>query len=332
MGTPKQSAERPIVFIGETGLPSHFHSAEQVARFLRARFSSPVLPSTKCHAPPGGISARRIVGTLRKICGESLTSPRLARHDDNMAAAELCYAVQMISEAGDRLESVVRYLVDLFEALTMATTTEVVIQALTAFGTVAVAAVALWGEKARAWLSPPKVIIEPHNLEGDPTVLTGGQVVLIPSPGIRVMYYHLKVVNKRPWLTVHNCRVLLKHMSRRGPDGKFYAVRMPVPPQFVWALMGPKASDELTITNERVFDLGRVQENGNGFEPSLYVYPNNFSGFVRKGEAVRYGLEINASNFVSQKVQVFEVAWDGQWSFEREQMQRHLTIREIAEA
>jgi hypothetical protein len=204
-----------------------------------------------------------------------------------------------------------------------------VIQAVAAVGTLAVAVMAIWGERVRSWLTPPKLVIQPYTLRGDPTFLTydtaGGTGV-----GQRAMYYHLKVVNIRPWLTVHNCRVLLKALSRRGPDGQFHPVPMAVPLQFIWAPSEDTPS-EITITNEHVLDFGRLVEGGDRFAPMLRWYANNFEGLVRKNEAVRYYLEINASNFVSRRYYVFEVACDGEWHFEPEKMQQHLRIREIVE-
>ncbi len=199
-------------------------------------------------------------------------------------------------------------------------TTSLVIEGLVAAGTLAVAVMAIWGEKVRSWLAPPKLLIQPHTLRGDPTLLTPG--------ALRIMYYHLKVVNLRPYLTVQNCRVLLKGLSRRGPDGNFHAVPMAVPLQFVWAPAEVSPS-QVTITKEQVLDFGRIVEGNNRFEPVLYAYANNFQGFVQAGEAVRYFLEVDASNFVSPRPQVFEVAWDGEWHFESENMEHHLRIAEI---
>ncbi|HUO44036.1 MAG TPA: hypothetical protein VMT94_03875 [Burkholderiales bacterium] len=207
---------------------------------------------------------------------------------------------------------------------------DLVFQGLAAIGTVAVAILAIWGEKIRACLAPPKLIIQPHTLRGDPTVLKL-RGVIDPSGGQKVMYYHLKVMNVRPWLAVQNCRVLLKGLSRRGPDGRFRAVSMAVPVQFVWA-PAEVTPQQITIAKEQVLDFGRIGEQDVKFTPILYTYPNNFQGFVEKDQAVRYYLEIEASNFVSPKPRVFEVAWDGKWEFEPEKMEHHLRITEIHES
>jgi hypothetical protein len=205
--------------------------------------------------------------------------------------------------------------------------TKLVIDILVAIGTLAVAVMAIWGDKVRSWLSPPKLIIQAHNLRGAPTTLTLRNVV-DPSGGQRAIYYHLKVVNVRPWLTVNNCRVLLTGIARRGPDGQFHNAPMAVPFQFVWA---PARSlpEQLTITKERVLDFASICEGKNSVCPSLYEFPNDFQGYVRSGEAVRYQIEIDASNFVSKKPQYFEIAWDGEWCFEVDQMERHLKISEF---
>jgi len=208
-------------------------------------------------------------------------------------------------------------------------TAALVIDGLVAVGTIAVAVVAIWGERVRSLLAPPKLEIKPHTLRGDPTLLTSPEIT-IPGGGIRVVYYHLKVVNVRPWLTVHNCRCLLKKISRRGPDGRFHPVSMSVPLQFKWA-PAEGMPQQLTITKEQVLDFGRVREGADAFEPLLYWCPNNFQGYVRAGEAVRYYVEVDASNFVSPAPKIFEVAWDGQWSFEPEKMEQRLRISEIDE-
>ncbi|MEW6659946.1 MAG: hypothetical protein AB1424_14905 [Thermodesulfobacteriota bacterium] len=200
------------------------------------------------------------------------------------------------------------------------------IDVLGVIGPLMVAAAAIWGSWLRAKLAPAKLIIEPHNLRGDPNVFGD------PNSGqySRCMFFHLKVVNKRPWLNVENCRVLLKGMSRRGPDGEFYPIPMSVPLQFVWA-PAEITPPVVTIVKEQILDLGFIKENENKFIPRLWGTPYTFQGFIGKDEAVRYHMEIEATNFSSPRYQVFEVAWDGTWEYEPEKMQQHLRIKEIKE-
>lgn len=103
---------------------------------------------------------------------------------------------------------------------------------------------------------------------------------------------------------------------------------MAVPLQFVWA-PSEITPPVITISKEQVLDFGVISEGELRFVPLLYSYSNNFQGFVGPNDAVRFQLEIDATNYSPSKYQVFEVAWDGQLSFEPEQMAQHLRIREV---
>src|SRR5438552_14802219 len=88
---------------------------------------------------------------------------------------------------------------------------EIIFSGLTAFGTLAVAALAIWGDYIRARLVPGRLAVEIYEKDGD----TVGQ------PPNQIYYRHLRAVNRRPWRRPENCRVLLRAMSRRGPNGIF---------------------------------------------------------------------------------------------------------------
>jgi hypothetical protein len=199
------------------------------------------------------------------------------------------------------------------------------IDGLTAVGTLVVAILAIWGKWIRAHLSPAKLKIELVDLRGDLTHFTPNNA---GAGVVRVYMYHLKVVNERPWISPKNCRVLLKGMTKRQPNGEFIPIPFAVPYQFVWA-PAEVTPTIVTIAHEQIFDFGRLPEVQPCFAPAFYSYPNNFSGVVRANEAIRYALQIVSDGYVSQTYQVFEVAWDGQWTSNREEMQTHLAIREI---
>jgi hypothetical protein len=105
---------------------------------------------------------------------------------------------------------------------------------IAAVGTLLLGALAIWGDWIRSVLAPPKLKLVGHTLKGERTELRV-QGAAHPTGGIPVMYYHLKVVNLRPRITVQNCQVLLKGISRRGPDNIFRPEPMAVPFQFIWA-------------------------------------------------------------------------------------------------
>jgi len=62
-------------------------------------------------------------------------------------------------------------------------------QVFIAIGTVAVAILAIWGEKIRDWMATcPRLEFKLHNSRGD---LTARQ------NSLRTIYYHIKIENKR---------------------------------------------------------------------------------------------------------------------------------------
>jgi hypothetical protein len=196
---------------------------------------------------------------------------------------------------------------------------EIVIQGLIAIGTIATAILAIWGEYFRSWLVPPKLEIRLHTPEGSLTTFTDGS---------KVFFYHVKVENSRPWAVARNCRVLLMKISKRGPDNIFRSLPFPVPHQYVWS------PSEITptfvnIQKEHILDFGYLSEKAKFFQPVLYSYSNNFQGYLREGESIRYSLEIVADGFSSNKYFVFEVTWNGKWDESQEQMRKHLIIKEI---
>lgn len=146
---------------------------------------------------------------------------------------------------------------------------KLIIEGFVAFGTVAVAILAIWSDWFRFNLAPAKLTLIEHTPDGEPTTFA-------PS-GTRVMFYHLKVINQRRWLPAENCRVMLVGLSRRDPSG--ISVPMAVAWQFVWtpAEFTPPA---ITLLREQVLDFGYIEEHGNRFIPRLYATPLNFQGFV----------------------------------------------------
>lgn len=85
----------------------------------------------------------------------------------------------------------------------------------------------------------------------------------------------------------------------------------------------------VTLLKEHILDFVMVQQDGFIFLPLLISYTNNFQGVVRANEVVRFGLEILSDNFVSPNLQVFEVAWNGQWSDNLDVMAQNLQIQEV---
>jgi hypothetical protein len=196
------------------------------------------------------------------------------------------------------------------------------IQLLTAIGTIAVAVIAIWGDWIKIKLTPPKLKIIALNIKGELTNFTSNKS--------RVIYYHLKVINSRPWSNARNCKVLLRAISKELPSGQFQNQPLNTNPSFIWtpAEITPQT---INLSKEHAFDFGYLEENCQEFRLALNVIPNNFEGFVRKNQKIRYSLQPYADNYISEKYQVFEVAWNGYWSDNMSTMAKNLTIREIIE-
>jgi hypothetical protein len=190
-----------------------------------------------------------------------------------------------------------------------------------AIGTLAVAIVAIWGDRLTNLLNPTRARIALHNIRG--------QKEGDPANGGTVISYHLKVVSTTRWKTLQNCRVLLTHIRRKGADGWFHDDPFPVPRQFVWAPseLSPLA---LNFSKEHIFDFGALWFKDAMFKPALAAQGGKFNADVGANQALRYRLQIVADNFNHHGGQVFEVAFDGTCSEDMDEMSRHLVIRECA--
>lgn len=196
-----------------------------------------------------------------------------------------------------------------------------IIQLITSIGTIAVVIIAIWGDWLKAKLTPPKLQIVTLNTRGELTKF---------GNGTRVFFYHFKVINSRPWTIAKNCKVLLKGIYKELPSGQFQNLPLNTNPSFMWtpAETTPQA---INLSKEHAFDFGFLAENASEFSPVLNIVPNNFQGFVRTGQRVRFSLQPSADNFLTEKYQVFEVAWNGEWSDSLDKMTQNVTIREINE-
>ena len=201
--------------------------------------------------------------------------------------------------------------------------------ALTAVGTILVAIMAIWGQWLRAKFLGPKLKLVPHNLGGRLTTVTKfNQKTREIINRYNAIYYHLRVENSRRWVTAKNCRVILRQLHRRGPDGEFHPTPLIVPLQYVWS-PAEWAPSFQTVSDYEILDFGCISKESGKFEPTFYVTSANFKGFVGKNESVRYSLSIVADNYVSPKFQIFEVSWNGQWSEKLDEMERNLPIKEV---
>ena len=192
-------------------------------------------------------------------------------------------------------------------------------QVFAAIGTVAVAILAIWGDKIRAAIAGPKIEFGLNDPKGNLTIRGNKK---------RTIFYHLQLQNKRTWSPASHTRVLVTGIEKKRPDGTYFPESLIAPLQLTWAF--PQFHELLpTIATRDVCDLGYLDEDSQRFELSLYIKPNNFMGFVEPGQSMRAKILVSAHNYESKKAIIFEVSWDGKWDSNLEEMQKHLVIKEV---
>jgi hypothetical protein len=193
--------------------------------------------------------------------------------------------------------------------------TKLVIEALTAAGTFALAFAAIWGDVLRR----PKLLLRLRTIDPYPVEV---------AQGMWMVFFHMVVINQRPLWAVHDCHVLLTGYSKKRQDGTFDVIDMPVPLQFKWA-PAETAPRDRTIVRRAVLDLVSTQQGMPQVRPVLYDHVASFEGFITKGDVLRYQLEIEAPGLSPPKPTIVQVAWDGQFSHDVSQMRTHLRVREV---
>ena len=191
-----------------------------------------------------------------------------------------------------------------------------------AIGTVAVAILAIWGDRVRDYLLGPRLALALVNESGDLTQRANGA---------RVYYFHLRVTNGNRRLPAQGVRVVVQGISKRAPSGAFVQQPLVYPLQLVWTPMEP-GEIERTVVQNSTCDFGFLDETGNqrAFQLAIALLPNNVRGHVGRDECVRFEVVATGQNVFSLKPTVVEVSWDGQWTENQEEMKRHLVIRPVS--
>lgn len=199
---------------------------------------------------------------------------------------------------------------------------DIIINIAVAVGTLLVAVLAIWGDWFKKIFASPKLSVRLRSQRGNPTKFSDGR---------NVIYYHLEIENKRNWALAKGVQVMISGAWKRIADGSYKAEVMAAEIPLTWAF--PQFSPiNPSIRDSKVCDFGFLIEGAEYFTPSTYFVPNNFPGYVGKGESVRYGIEIQAENFRSIEPYVVEVSWDGSWDKDLDAMERHLVVREVNES
>jgi hypothetical protein len=134
-----------------------------------------------------------------------------------------------------------------------------------AFGTIAVAVVAVWGHVIKArWLGP-KLCISLNDEKGERSEF---------NDGIMSRYYHIRVFNRRRATPAHNVRVVIKTLQRPNATGEMNPISLSGPLQMSWRFQGAHPQFQ-TIGAESICDLGYLRQ-GDDFRLSMLFHMFRF--------------------------------------------------------
>lgn len=190
------------------------------------------------------------------------------------------------------------------------------VDAITAFGTLLLAALAIWGDRIKDLLFGPRLEMSLVDPAGDRTRR---------SKGRDVYYYHLRVKNRRR-AVAKSVQVLLQAMSRRISNGTFVPDKIVFPLPLVWTPAKVEGASR-DVFGASTCDFGFLEVMAGAFEIAAQYRPNNFRGRVAAGESVRFEIIASGENVYFTKPLVLQVSWDGNWI--DEPIEEHLVIKRV---
>ncbi len=193
-----------------------------------------------------------------------------------------------------------------------------IVHVVIAAGLIAVVMIALFGSAIRQCLFPARLSIEILDRNGELTILDNGH---------RVIYYHLRVINRKK-IIVKNCRVFLSKIQQLQNDGSFRDLPFSVPPRYIWS-PSETSPEGVDIVTERIADFGYVIDSSTTFKPTVTPILNSFRGNLQHHETFRYFIQIVAENYRPPELFGIEVSWDGQWPEDVGNMYKHLIIKRV---
>jgi hypothetical protein len=193
-------------------------------------------------------------------------------------------------------------------------------EGLTALGTIAVAIIAIWGDLIRNILIAPILILKLRDKRGNYTVTTQYKPLI---------FYHLIVHNESRSFPAKQVRVILTEIKRKISGSEFEKEPIISPLHLSWS---PREVSEpyQNISEDRICDLGFLSQGENKFNLSVYWCPNNVRIYIGPEETMRIKLKIEGDNIRFGSPLILEIYWDGKWSINQQEMERHLNIKEVA--
>lgn len=194
--------------------------------------------------------------------------------------------------------------------------TPVWLSALGVASSVAIAIVAIWGEKIRAAVFRPDLRLA--------LLSNSGQRENAGATSAR--YYRLRLTNHALYPAAQEVQVFLTRMELRGPDGQpqtIFTGALPLPWQYRSLYPSARTIGQKTIADVDLFfvspELPRLQL-------TTVFDPPNFAANVQGGGQHFWVTAIARGLNGESKLLRLQIDWDGRWEHGDHEMGRHLTI------
>lgn len=193
--------------------------------------------------------------------------------------------------------------------------------------------VALFHDALRHYLLPPKLRICLNDYPSSTTnaTVTGNNPLEGPI-ATSSLWFHVKVTNERRYISAAAVQLMLIRVEEPDASGAFSTVWIGEVPLF-WQhrssteqTLGPPKNADLISCTKRAF-----YEDTPFLRIQTVFMPNELSKVAIRGTKVHMRLMIQARSLqVDSNPLLIELAWDGTWSDDLNEMARRLIVKEIS--
>lgn len=191
-----------------------------------------------------------------------------------------------------------------------------------AAGTISAVVVALFGGWFRARLAPPKLALQLENPRGVRTPIILAAPDMAPRESVS-RWYHVRVSNARRWSPASQVQVFLLRLEERDASGAYstkWAGEIPI--KWRNAEISPVVR---TIGYAAECDLCNVVKD-KWMELQPLIAPLSLSARRREPCQLRVMLQARSLETDSDPLAI-EIAWDGGWAEDTEDMARHMVVK-----
>lgn len=203
------------------------------------------------------------------------------------------------------------------------------VQVAVAVGTFCAVLVALFGQAFRAKFFPPQLSLRLADAAGE---LTTAHLTWMDNNQLQerrelARYYHVRVSNQRRWSPAQQVQVVLLRVEEPGADGSLVAAWTgDIPLGWRHQEVFPTLR---TIGPDTCIDLcSVVKGRWLGLHP--LVIPNNLQVVRRDPSTFVVTIQARGNEADSDPLRL-QISWDGQWHDGAQEMQRHLSVKEVGD-